>query len=428
MKHLQKLTRIAAANRHRSCLSAVFIRNKRLWLIVFLLLYALGQAQQPEQLIKEAWTNNPEIQQMEYQYQGTAEKVNEANSLPSTEFNVGVMAVKPEMNMPMANFRVSAMQMLPWFGTRDARKAYASSLADASAISIAIAKRKLALSVRSLYYQLYALQAKQKVLNNHIALLTTYEEMALTGVEVGKASAVEVLRLQIRQNELKQQKAILQQEYQGMQAGLNAQLNRAANASLLIVDTLALPEEDTIYAIDGLAVNPELLQYDKWYASVSQAETLNQQERKPKWGIGLEYINQEDSPMITSSHKDMLMPMFSLKVPLFNAPHASKTKQNELQQQALESEKQVKHNKLKSLWVQALAKREQARIRYTTQQKNLAQAERAMQILLKTYETGSIDFNDVLDLQSLQLDFEMQQIESVKDYYLEQANLNYLIP
>jgi hypothetical protein len=58
--------------------------------------------------------------------------------------------------------------------------------------------------------------------------------------------------------------------------------------------------------------------------------------------------------------------------------------------------------------------------------KNLNQAKNAEDILIKSYETGTIDFNDVLDIQELQLKFQMSQVESVKMYYVQTAVINYL--
>ena len=49
------------------------------------------------------------------------------------------------------------------------------------------------------------------------------------------------------------------------------------------------------------------------------------------------------------------------------------------------------------------------------------------QILIKNYETGTIDFNDVLDIQELQLKFELNQVESIQMYYIQSALINYLI-
>ena len=59
--------------------------------------------------------------------------------------------------------------------------------------------------------------------------------------------------------------------------------------------------------------------------------------------------------------------------------------------------------------------------------KNLKQAEDAEDILIKNYETGTIDFRDVLDIQELQLKFQMGQIETTQLYYLQSAQINYLI-
>ena len=67
-----------------------------------------------------------------------------------------------------------------------------------------------------------------------------------------------------------------------------------------------------------------------------------------------------------------------------------------------------------------------SRIRHATQTKNLNQAKDAEEILIKSYETGTIDFNDVLDIQELQLKFQMNQIEAVKTYYVQTTIINYL--
>lgn len=374
-----------------------------------------------------ALENNPEIQKFDFQYKIASEKVNEVNSLPNTEFNVGVMAIAPEMEMPMERFRVSVMQMLPWFGTITARENYATSIADAQYIEITIAKRKLIASVSQSYYNLYATQAKQKVLTENIKLLETYETLALTSVEVGKASAVDVLRLQMRQNEMQQLKDVLSQQFLAEQTNLNNLLNRENNAPVTVVDSLIMPSEDIEITSENIALHPELLKYDKLYQSIEQSELLNQKESGPMIGFGVEYINQENSPMITSSYKDMVMPMLSVSIPIFNKKYSSQTKQNELKQQEITAQKQERLNTLETLLSKAINERISARINYETQTKNIKQAQDAEAILIKSYETGTIDFSDVLDVQELQLKFQMNQIESVKTYYVQSTIINYLV-
>lgn len=397
-------------------------------ILIALVFFAFTEvnAQDLASYIQEAEKNNPEIQAFELRYNIAEEKVNEVNSLPNTEFNFGVMAIAPEMDMPMEQFSASVMQMLPWFGTISARENYASSIAEAQYVDIAIAKRKLSLSVSQSYYKLYAIRAKQLILDENIELLQTYERLALTSLEVGKASAVDVLRLQIRQNELVQQKEVLEQGFQAEQTLFNNLLNREENMSVDVVEEMMIPDVDPLVLNENLQINPELIKYDKLYESVEQSELLNQKESGPMVGFGVQYINQENSPMITSSFKDMVMPMLSISIPIFNNKYKSVTRQNELKQLEIKFQKEDRLNKLETLLAQGLYNRNAARIKFNVQTDNLKQANDAEEILMKNYETGTIDFNDVLDVQELQLKFQINLIDSIKEYFTEYALINYL--
>ena len=400
-----------------------------IYTLIGLLAFNVSNAQELETLIDEALNNNPEIQKFELQYSIASEKVNEVNTLPNTEFGVGYFVSEPETRTGAQRFKVSAKQMLPWFGNITARENYVSALAEAKYEDIVIAKRKLMASVSQSYYNLYANKAKQDVLNENIKLLKTYETLALTSVEVGKASAVDVLRLQMRQNEMQQLLDVLSQQFLAEQTTLNKLLNRDKDLEVSVVNELIIPSEDFEITSENLALHPELLKFDKLYQSVEQSELLNQKESSPMIGFGLDYINVDKRPNMDFSDngKDIIMPMVSLSIPVFNNKYKSQTKQNELQQQEILAQKQERTNTLETLLDKAVNDKVSARISYATQTKNLKQAKDAEEILIKNYETGTIDFNDVLDIQELQLKFQMNQIESVKTYYVQTTIINYLI-
>ncbi|SHJ13363.1 TolC family protein [Algibacter luteus] len=405
------------------------INIKTVFVLCSLCFVFSAQSQELETLIDVALNNNPEIQKFKLQYKRISEKVNEVNIIPNTEFGVGYFVSEPETRTGAQRFKVSAKQMLPWFGTITSRENYVSSLADAKYEDIVIAKRKLMASVSQSYYNLYANIAKQKVLTENIKLLETYETLALTSVEVGKASAVDVLRLQMRQNEMQQLKDVLSQQFLAEQANLNNLLNRENDVAVTVVDSLMMPSEDFEITTKNLALHPELLKYDKLFQFIEQSELLNQKESSPMIGLGLDYINVSERPDMNFSDngKDIVMPMVSLSIPIFNKKYKSQTKQNELQQQEITAQKQERLNTLETLLSKAINERISARISYTTQTKNLKQAKDAEEILIKSYETGTIDFNDVLDIQELQLKFQMNQIESIKGYYVQSTIINYLI-
>ena len=385
-------------------------------------------AQQLETFIDEALANSPEIQKFELQYSIASEKINEVVTMPNTEFGVGYFVSQPETRTGGQRFKVSVKQMLPWFGNIAARENYVGSLADAKYEDIVIAKRKLMASVSQSYYNLYANMANQAVLIENSSLLETYETLALTSVEVGKASAVDVLRLQMRQNEMEQLNKVLKQQYLAEQTRFNKFLNRDKDIAVNVVNELNIPLEDFEINTKNLVLHSELLKYDKLYYSVEQSELLNQKESSPMIGFGFDYINVNKRPDMSFSDngKDIIMPMVSVSIPIFNNKYKSKTKQNKLQQQEIIAQKQERFNTLETLLDKAINDRISARIRYVTQAENLKQAKDAEGILIKSYETGTIDFNDVLDIQELQLKFQLNKVESVKAYYIQTTIINYL--
>ncbi len=397
-------------------------------IICLLFVSVFGKAQDLQSYIEEAESNNPQIRAFEIRFEIAREKVNAVNTLPNTTISAGYFVSEPETRTGAQRARFSVSQMLPWFGTVTARENYANSIAETEFVEITIAKRKLALWVAQSYYDLYAIQAKRQVLVKNMELLQTYEQLALSSVEVGKASAVDVLRLQIRQNQLHQQKAVLEQDYLAEQVSFNNLLNRNERMEVAVVPQVMLPMEDPMILDEGLELNPELLKYDKLYESIVQTELVNQRESAPEIGFGLDYVPVSERPDMSFSDngKDIIMPMVSLSIPIFNSRYKSNSRQNELQQREIESQRTERLNVLENALAKAKAMRNQARIQFDTQQKNLKQAKDAEEILLKNYETGTIDFNDVLDIQELQLQFQINSIGAVKAYYEQMAVINYL--
>ncbi|WP_176763425.1 TolC family protein [Salinimicrobium catena] len=397
-------------------------------IILGLFFSANGLSQQLETYIQEAEQNNPEISAFELRYELASEKVNEVNTLPDTEFSAGYFVSEPETRTGAQKARFSVRQMIPWFGTITARENYAASMADAEYIEIAVAKRKLALSVAQSYYRLYSLQERQEVLLENIELLEVYHELAINSLEVGSASAVDVLRLQMRQNELAQQKQTLEQEFDAERVNFNNLLNRREDMNVMVVDSMAIPQEEVLRDLSIAEVHPELLKFDRLYESVAEAELLNQKEALPKLGFGIDYIPvaERTDMIVDESGKDILMPMVSVSIPIFNNKYKSVSRQNEIKQQEIAAQRAERVNKLETLLAMALNNRASAKITANTFLRNIEQAKDAEEILVRSYETGTIDFNDVLDVQELQLKFQTGLIEAVKNYYQQTALVNYL--
>jgi cobalt-zinc-cadmium efflux system outer membrane protein len=398
------------------------IRQLRIVGIFLTFLLFLGwsvQGQQLQSYIEEAIKNNPSIQTVETKYAIATEKVSEVKSLPNTEFSGGYMVGKNQMPM-MPQAELSAMQMFPWFGTISARTNYATTMADADFLEIEIAKRKITLALSQSYYRLYQIAKKQQVLETNIQLLQVYEQMALASVEVGKASVVSVLRLQMRQNDLVERKLILEQDYAAELTAFNKIMNRKEVADISTIDSLSLPEKDIEIDFASLNLHPELTKFEQLNKVVSQSDALNKKESAPAFGLGLEY-------QFYNQTRNMFMPMASLSVPIFNKQYKSISRQNKLRYEELDSQKDVAENSLIAQLHTAVRNRNAARISLDTQEKNLKQAQNATEILFKNYETGTIDFKEVLDVQELQLNFQINRVEAIGNYFNQVSVINYFL-
>jgi cobalt-zinc-cadmium efflux system outer membrane protein len=384
------------------------------------------QSQQLGDYQKQALDNNPAIQSMNSSVEIASEKIKEANTLSDTEFGVGYFVSEPETRTGAQKLRLSVRQMMPWFGTINARRNYSGSLVSIEEAELEIARRQLMLNVAQVYFELYEVKEKMEVLEQNVELLEVYRTMALNSVEVGNASAVEVLRLKMRQNDLVEKSRNLQLNSEALENEFTNLLNSEDSIYLEWRDSISIPPQRADNR--SLQLHPELQRYNRFSESVKTSEKLNQLESAPKFGFGLDYISvQERQDMVVPDNgKDIFMPMLSFSMPVFNKKYKSVSRQNDLKLEQIDLERANKLNDLNTSLQTALNERAAARIKYETQLDNLSQARNAEELLLKQYETGTIDFDDVLDIQEIQLQIQISLIEAVSNWYKKDAVVQYL--
>lgn len=402
--------------------------KKSLFLIFIILGLSMAHSQDLMSYIQEAEANNLEIQAYSYRYDVATEKTNEVNSLPNTELGFGVFTSEPETRTGAQKMRFSIKQMMPWFGTITARQNYTSSIANALYEDLVVAQRQLRMAVSQSYYKLYAISAKREVLQENAMLLATYETIILKSVEVGNASLLDVLKLQMRKNDIDRQIKLMDQQYLSEQTVFNHLLNRDVTLDVIVVSNLTLPDHDRITSELELDLHPELIKFDRLYESVVQSELVNKKEAAPSIGIGIDYIPVEARHALSFSDngKDIMMPMVSLSVPVFSHKKKSITAQNNLKQKALTAEKNNRKNILTDLLVAAISEQQSAKISFDTFASNIEKVSNGLDLLLKNYENQIVNFKDILELQELQMKLKVSKIEAVKSYFVQSSMINYL--
>jgi len=403
--------------------------KKTIFYLITLLLSSALQAQSLEHYLSLALSNNPQLQALNMRYEIAEEKINQAAAVPKATFGAGYFASEPETRTGPQRFKLSVSQMLPWFGTLKARQDYARSLVETEGLDRLIVERQLALSLAQSYYRLYGYQQKMHIVEAAIELFKSYEALALKAVENGSASVVNVLQLQIEQNKLSEEFLKIQELEKAEEVAFANLLSDDSFEGIQFSEMLEIPLEDLMHEQSRLAVNPEILKYDRLFAAVQQSEIVNQKEAQPSLGLGLDYIavQQRSDVLLNENGKDILMPMLKLSVPLFKSKHSSVAQQLELRQRELNYEKNHRLNLLENKLAQAIALQNQAQISFKSQDANSAQTQKMKEVVLSNFESDRQKLTEVIAMEQLYLQFEFKKIEAVVQFYSQTALINYLI-
>jgi outer membrane protein TolC len=372
--------------------------------------------------------NSSEILAKQLQYESSLEKVNEVGSLPNTQVGVGVFAQAVETRVGPQRARFSANQKLPWFGTLQAKKKNARLLAAATESEIDFLKRQLALQVKVAYYDLYTLQEKSKIMRAHIEILNTYENLALNELENNRTNMVDVLNIKMQKNALQQQSQEISENIQSQKMQFNVLLNRSMTEEVLQLDSVAIQETAFFTTTETVENHPKIQQLNAQAVALQQSEVVAKKEGNPTIGVGLDYVlvAERSGVALPDNGKDVIMPMVTVSIPLFNKKHVARQKQLRLQQEAILQTRTTVKNQLLIELEKAKSKLKNASESIKTQEENIMQADQAKEVILAAYQTAKMDFEQLLELDQLRLQFELQKVENVNTCIANRAIIEFL--
>lgn len=402
------------------------MKNKLL-ITVFLFIGLLAKAQSLKDYLEIAGENNPELQSIQYQYESSLEKVNEVGSLPNTTIGVGYFVQPVETRVGAQKAKIIATQSLPWFGALGAKKESATYKSEAELNNYDFAKRRLFLKIRTTYFELYELNKSVVILQKNIDILKTYEKLALNELENNRSTMVDILKIRMEKNELENNIHSVRENLKSTQSAFNLLLNRDEHMAVIIVDEV-LVNNSLLFNKESISDNPKLLQLDNLQSSIEKSEVASKKDGLPTFGIGLEYgfVQSRDIENLQDNGRDIVMPMVSVSFPLFSKKYSSQQKQLKLEQKVIESSKVTTLNQLNTVYETALSKLENSKVSISTQEENIHEAERAKNVLLSAYETSKVDFEQLLEIQQLQLKFQLKKVISEKQYAIQKATLQFL--
>ena len=390
------------------------------------------KAQTLDSLLKKAYDNNPELKALQLEYEAALQKGPQVSQLPDPTVGVGIPVLRPETRLGGQVFSVSASQMFPWFGTLKAKEDVVLTMAKSKYERVAAERLNIDYQIKTAYYNLYLLQAKQNIIHKNIRIFETLEKVALAKVESGKSIASDVLTVRIKIEELNQQIQVLEEQKLAYTATINEAIYNPLNSAIQI-DTTQITIAEIEYNIEqfrkNIQSNHPLIKQLNWNIETSnKALALNALDGKPSFGIGIDYslVNGRTDAFPVNNGRDILIPKVMVSIPIYRKKYAAKKEEESLKQQAFEFQKESLTNRMTSSIQGYKSEYESAKLMFELANKQIEISNSAYDILLADYSSKGKRFDELMKLQSDINRYEIEIIKSIVQSHLAKFKIDRL--
>ena len=177
---------------------------------IFLLLPFTAFTQQDlDNYLVIAAENNPGLRVKFNDYMAALEVAPQVNALPDPQVAFAYFISPIETRVGPQQFRFSASQMFPWFGTLKAKENVANQAAKAKYEVFLESKSKLFNDVRSNYYNIYFNRRAIEITMENLEILRSFKRLANIKVETGKVSAIDEYRIEMEISDMENRLALL---------------------------------------------------------------------------------------------------------------------------------------------------------------------------------------------------------------------------
>jgi len=404
----------------------------------FLSTGALAQAQRfPEsaqsesplnlaELVQGALDRNPEILAARYAVDGRRARIPQAGAWPdpAVSWSYAGNLLPPFTLMsadPSSARQVMVEQTIPYPGKTHLRTEIAAREADVEMFAYEAVSKRVAAEVKQAYFDLYYVDHSLATLQKDEDALKSIAKVAEIRYSVGKAAQQDILRAQLELTKLSEREVLLRQQRYTLEAQLNTLRDVPVDSPVALTPTvkaspLVYNEEQLQEA--ARANYPVLKQRRTAVDENRLSLSLAQKDRRPDFSVGYTYLQRDRLP-------DMYGITLSTSLPLFH-----RRKQDVAVREAvanLESAHQMEASELTRLryqvkqhFLEVQASEERLRL-YT--QGIARQSALTLASSLASYETGNIDFLNVLANFLAEIDAELEYHQQISDHEVALARL-----
>ncbi len=370
------------------------------------------------ELLSHARRNNPRLRAAFHAWRASIEQIPQASKLPEPRVMFGAFLEKVETRTGPMQGKLSIAQALPWFGKRRLAGDVAAAKAQALAQAVEVAYLAVDLQVKDAWYEYAWLQKTIQVDRAHRELLSHWQNVARTRMELALSKPSEILRVEIELGKLEDRLMSLNDLQRPLRAKLNAVLNRPAGAPLPVPQfPLSVPEVvDTDRLLADLDVtNPGLRQLQHRIAAAELAVQLADKAGYPDLSLGVDYtfIGSNDA---AGSGDDAVALTVGLGLPIWRGAYRAKQDGARAHLKMARANLDAARNGLIADLEMALFKlRDTSRHLELLNTSLIPKGQEAIGIMGDTYQSGESNFIEVVDAQRILLEFQLQAVRAEVD-------------
>jgi outer membrane protein TolC len=366
-----------------------------------------------------ALRNHPQVAAAYADWSASVENITVARSRPDPKLTFELYAADF-----VSSLMPGVMTDIPGPGKLAARGAVASAESRAKYFQFESAVLQTAFAVEKSFYPLHFLDAKLQVDRQSVALLASLEIVARAQNEVGRATLQDVLRAQIEQEKMRTETENLQDSRPMLLAQFKAALGLSVRQADPPVPSEAVFTESSLNDEELLASalnrNPRLKAMEAEIRIADAAIRAAQKDKVPDFSVG-GAVDVKASPFIWN-------PQLSTTLPVWRDKIAAEIAAAQKGKQAAEARLSAEQIALVADFAtQTYLIREADRELILVRGKLLPRAKLSLDITRAAYDSGQLDFLNVIDAERSLLNFQLDEIASQTQREIARAELLLLV-
>ncbi|MEN6385463.1 MAG: TolC family protein [Phycisphaerales bacterium] len=373
-----------------------------------------------DEYITIATSNNAELSARYEEYKASREQIIQAKTLPDPTLKYGYAT---EETPTRSTFEV--MQEIPWFGTIESRKNYASALSSAAMKRYDAKRLEILNNLKRWFYEYSFLYSSVNITIENMNLARQLERVAREKYATMTTEHPDIIKAQIILANLEYNKQNLKAYRQPLVVKLNSILNRDPSAGLKWPQKpIYQPVSLNFDIVNTLVMqnNPDLIAMNYDVAAARSERTLAEKKFYPNLGLGVAI----DAGMGRDGHS-RVMPVVAINIPLWRKSYDAGERAADAMVNKSVKEKKQRQNDLSAAAQQSLYELEDSTRKIHLYKDILIPKSKEHFIAAQnSYQTGTSDFLTMLDsLQSL-YGYQLLYERAMADYAQKLAELEML--